>query len=315
MQDNKNRKIFVIKIVIAMLSIILISLIYCKISIDNSRVEFYLNGSNEVAVEYGSKYDDIGYIATLNNNDIRSKVKIISNVDTNNVGDYEIRYLLSLTFLNIEKELVRKVHVIDTTSPVITIEGEKEIYIDRYSNFEIPKYKCVDNVDGDITSDVVVDSNVDVNKVGDYEVKLKSIDSSDNETNEIIIVHVEPKYKNAYISISITNQKLEYYERGNLVLTSDIVTGANNSTPIGNYMVLSKARNVNLKGADYVSFVRYWIAFKGNSYGLHDASWRDSFGGNIYKYNGSHGCVNMPYDKVQQLYNMVEVGTPVYIKY
>ena len=80
-------------------------------------------------------------------------------------------------------------------------------------------------------------------------------------------------------------------------------------------MVLNKARNVTLKGADYESFVNYWIAFKGSAYGLHDASWRSNFGGTIYKYNGSHGCVNMPYYKVQELYNLVDIGTPVYINY
>ena len=52
---------------------------------------------------------------------------------------------------------------------------------------------------------------------------------------------------------------------------------------------------------------------KGNSYGLHDASWRSRFGGNIYTYNGSHGCVNMPRSEVSKLYNMVEIGTPVYV--
>ena len=123
------------------------------------------------------------------------------------------------------------------------------------------------------------------------------------------------KRKNAYVDISITNQELYYFEYGEVVLYSDIVTGINDGTPTGNFSVVNKARNVNLRGADYVSFVNYWIAFYGGVYGMHDASWRSYFGGNIYKTNGSHGCVNMPYYKVQSLYNMVEIGTPVYIHY
>ena len=39
------------------------------------------------------------------------------------------------------------------------------------------------------------------------------------------------------------------------------------------------------------------------------------FGGEIYKYNGSHGCINMPYYNVSKLYDMVQVGTPVHVKY
>ena len=75
-----------------------------------------------------------------------------------------------------------------------------------------------------------------------------------------------------------------------------------------------KALIAELKEAkDYASFVYYWIAFKGTAYGLHHATWRSSFGGKIYKTNGSHGCINMPYYNAQQLYSMVTIGTPVYI--
>ena len=77
---------------------------------------------------------------------------------------------------------------------------------------------------------------------------------------------------------------------------------------------MNKATDIILRGTDYASFVNYWIAFKGHSFGFHDASWRSKFGGTIYKTNGSHGCVNMPYSKVKQLYNMVAIGIPVYIK-
>ena len=68
-----------------------------------------------------------------------------------------------------------------------------------------------------------------------------------------------------------------------------------------------------LNASSYAQLTNYWIAFKGASFGFHDASWRSRFGGNIYTYNGSHGCVNMPRSEVSKLYNMVEIGTPVYV--
>ena len=49
--------------------------------------------------------------------------------------------------------------------------------------------------------------------------------------------------------------------------------------------------------------------------GIHDASWRKEFGGEIYKKSGSHGCINMALDKVQEFYGMIEVGTPVVAYY
>ena len=79
-----------------------------------------------------------------------------------------------------------------------------------------------------------------------------------------------------------------------------------------------KERDVTLRGGEgdeeYESDVKYWMAFY-EGQGLHDASWRSSFGGNIYKHNGSHGCVNIPLDKAEALYDMVEVGTPVVMFY
>ena len=60
--------------------------------------------------------------------------------------------------------------------------------------------------------------------------------------------------------------------------------------------------------------VSYWMPFNGNI-GMHDASWRSSFGGDIYKTNGSHGCINLPVSVAQELYGYVEKGTPVICYY
>ncbi|MBQ7703702.1 MAG: L,D-transpeptidase family protein [Firmicutes bacterium] len=59
--------------------------------------------------------------------------------------------------------------------------------------------------------------------------------------------------------------------------------------------------------------VNYWLAFVGSSYGFHDATWRSSFGGSIYTWDGSHGCVNLPYWAAEKLYYNCDDGTPVYI--
>ena len=55
------------------------------------------------------------------------------------------------------------------------------------------------------------------------------------------------------------------------------------------------------------------MAFIGSSYGLHDATWRTNFGGDIYKGAGSHGCINMPYASAAKLYDLIDAGTLVMI--
>lgn len=310
---QKKKRIIFLEILLIILILILLFLIYCKFS--NVNVEFTLNGADEVTLEIGGKYKDPGFTAKLNGKNIKDNVSVKSNLDENKGGNYTIEYKLKIKYLNIDKKLKRKINVVDNVKPILTVNSEDEVLINRYDSFVMPSYEAYDNVDGIITDKIKIDSNLDTNTEGTYTITYTVTDSSNNTSIKTITVKVQPKYKNSYIDISIGNQKLNYYEKGKLVLSSDIVTGINNGTPVGNYKVISKARNVNLRGADYVSFVNYWIAFIGHSYGMHDASWRSTFGGNIYKYDGSHGCVNMPYHKVKELYNMVEIGTPVYIKY
>ena len=47
--------------------------------------------------------------------------------------------------------------------------------------------------------------------------------------------------------------------------------------------------------------------------GLHDAPWRSSFGGQIYKSNGSHDCLNLPSANAAKIYKNVDKNTPVII--
>lgn len=120
-----------------------------------------------------------------------------------------------------------------------------------------------------------------------------------------------------YIEVDMTEQKMYYYVDGVLKIETDVVTGNTSlgrGTPSGTNYVYNKQRNRVLRGADYATPVKYWIPVY-KAIGIHDASWRKNFGGEIYKTNGSHGCVNTPTDQVAELYDMVEIGTPCVMFY
>jgi len=311
---KKEKWVSTIKIILIVLAVIVFSLTIVAIIIERSKIQFSLLGKNEVTLEVGEKYIELGFIATLRKNDISKRVNVKSNVDTNKVGDYTINYNLGIIYLYFNKTLVRKVHVVDTKKPELTIQGDKQVKLYVGDSFEYPVYSATDNYDGEITNNVKMTSNLDTNKIGVYEVNYSVSDSSNNVSEEKIVINVVERKKDPYIKVSISKQTLYYYEYDKLVLETSVVTGKNSTpTPKGDFRVISKAKNVNLKGSDYVSFVNYWIAFIGHSYGMHDASWRNSFGGTIYKNSGSHGCINMPTDKVKQLYELVDIGTPVYV--
>lgn len=314
--EKQKKKIFgpsTIALIVTLIIAIIVLVLLKIVNVARSATEFTLLGEESITIEVGSEYKEEGSIAKCGNKKVNDKVKVISNVNKDVLGNYEIKYNLRIDYLAINETLVRKVCVVDITKPNLTIDSEKEITIcigDKYSE---PTYTAIDNYDGDITNNVKVESNLNLKKAGTYEIVYSVSDSSGNEASDKVIIQVKPR-KNPYIVVSISNQTLKYYEYGEVVLSSNVVTGINGKTPIGNFKVLNKARDIILKGKDYESFVSYWIAFKGVSFGFHDASWRSRFGGTIYKYNGSHGCVNMPYSKAQKLYNMVSIGTPVYIK-
>ncbi|MGL5648388.1 MAG: L,D-transpeptidase family protein [Clostridium sp.] len=119
---------------------------------------------------------------------------------------------------------------------------------------------------------------------------------------------------NTYVEVNIPKQKLWYYKDGKLIIESDVVTGnvsKHDGTPDGVYYVKYKEHDTHLKGANYDVPVKYWMPFNGGI-GLHDAWWRNGkFGGNIYKTDGSHGCVNLPPKTAETIYNNITPGTIV----
>jgi lipoprotein-anchoring transpeptidase ErfK/SrfK len=124
-------------------------------------------------------------------------------------------------------------------------------------------------------------------------------------------------YDGTYADVNLTTQWMYFVKDDERVLDSPIVSGApwgGRSTPTGTYYLLGKASPTVLVGADYRQPVDYWMRIVGGV-GFHDATWQPTFGGSWYLNNGSHGCINMPYDKAQQLYSLIRVGDKVVIHY
>jgi Uncharacterized protein conserved in bacteria len=123
----------------------------------------------------------------------------------------------------------------------------------------------------------------------------------------------EDEIGNTYVEVNITRQYLWFYKNGKLITQGAVVTGNPNrgcSTVVGTYMLNYKQNGATLSGPNYEAEVTYWMPFYGNI-GIHDASWRYSFGGDIYKRNGTHGCVNTPLYLAKTIFDNIEDGTPI----
>ena len=126
-----------------------------------------------------------------------------------------------------------------------------------------------------------------------------------------------------YLEINITKQHLWFVKDGSVVLESDFVSGKESDptrlTPSGTYYIYNKERNRALRGTkqpngkyEYESPVSYWMPFN-KGIGLHDASWRSTFGRDIYINSGSHGCINLPTGFAGSLYSQIYVNLPVVV--
>ena len=144
------------------------------------------------------------------------------------------------------------------------------------------------------------------------------IRSGESQTREPVykqkaVSHGANDYGSTYVEINLTAQHLFYYKDGSLVVESDFVSGNEAkgwATPAGVYPLTYKQKDAVLKGEDYKTPVDYWMPFNGGI-GLHDATWRSSFGGTLYKNGGSHGCVNLPHSVAQKIFENISAGTPV----
>ncbi|MCR5156294.1 MAG: L,D-transpeptidase [Butyrivibrio sp.] len=132
-----------------------------------------------------------------------------------------------------------------------------------------------------------------------------------------LTVDASEKLGSTFIEVDMKNQMLYYYVDGNLSIDMPVVTGNINrgrGTPAGVYNVYNKRYHTYLRGVDYVSYVNYWLGVE-KGVGIHDANWRKKFGEEIYKSDGSHGCINCPIESVSELWEVAEVGTPVIMYY
>ncbi|SFI12847.1 Putative peptidoglycan binding domain-containing protein [Pseudobutyrivibrio sp. OR37] len=129
--------------------------------------------------------------------------------------------------------------------------------------------------------------------------------------------HGEHDYGNSYVEVNLTEQHVYVYKEGQMVFDTACVSGkivGNHGTHTGVYPIAYKQTEATLKGDNYESHVHFWMPFNMGE-GLHDATWRNKFGGELYKTSGSHGCVNLPLSSAEKIYDIVEAGWPVIVFY
>ena len=213
---------------------------------------------------------------------------------------------------------------VDDAGNLILDENGIRIFVDelaeRYDTLGKPRiFKTTDGREVEI---IAKKYGWQIDKEGEFQAIRASILAGEQVDREPVFASRAASlegndFGNTYVEIDLGNQKLYYYADGQLALSTDIVSGAlwgGRKTPPGLYRLNYKAKNVVLRGPDYAAPVRYWMPFN-SGIGMHDASWRSSFGGGIYKSGGSHGCINMPTASAKALYDIINKDCPVVCYY
>ena len=168
--------------IIMLIIIVTISIIYTTIP----RLE--LNGIQNMTISYRKQYEEPGVIIKNASSKNLNKVKIEDNIENATIGTYYVDYTLKLGSRTLKKR--RNVKIIDDIQPIIKLEGNQITEISLNEDYKEPGYKAYDEYDGDLTDKVDITGKVDTKNYGEYIIKYKVKDNSNNavEVNRIVKV-------------------------------------------------------------------------------------------------------------------------------
>ncbi len=148
--------------------------------------------------------------------------------------------------------------------------------------------------------------------------KIKQeLETGETITREPIYSRINQFEKfDSYVEVDIENQTVYMYVNGECIVKTPCVTGnvsRGTVTREGVFYLTGKYKDTVLSdNKTYWSHVNFWMPFDGGI-GLHDATWRSRFGGDIYKTNGSHGCVNLPKSAAKTIYENITKDMPIIV--
>ncbi|MDO5702091.1 MAG: L,D-transpeptidase [Lachnospiraceae bacterium] len=209
----------------------------------------------------------------------------------------------------------------------VTLSREKiadmmSAWRDKYDTYKM-SFPFTTNYGNVVNIQPYGDYGFELNEDGTCDDIIEKISSGDSGSYEVLYYH-RPLFDDnyglggTYVEVNIDDQHLWVYKNGKVVVDTDVVTGKpiyGSITYHGCYAIKSKQREVVLGTLDlqgYESPVSYWVPFNEGE-GLHDAPWREYFGGRIWLTNGSHGCVNIPSWCMDDVYNNVQEGEAVVV--
>ena len=145
-----------------------------------------LIGMTPITIEAGSTYTDAGATASDDKDgDITSKMTISNTVNANVVRSYTVTYNVTDNNGNKADTVTRTVNVVDAAAPVITMLGTTPVTVIQNGIYSDAGATATDNVDGNITANIVTVSTVNTSIVGTYTVTYNVTDNAGNAAAQV----------------------------------------------------------------------------------------------------------------------------------
>tara|TARA_R110002049_G_scaffold272291_1_gene449775 strand:- start:7112 stop:13801 length:6690 start_codon:yes stop_codon:yes gene_type:complete len=217
--------------------------------VDTTEPVITLNGSNPQTIELGDGYAELGAIA-----DDGSTVTIDTSNFVDAVGSHSIMYDATDASGNDADQVTRTVNVVDTTEPVITLNGSNPQTIelgDGYAEL---------GATADDGSTVTIDASNFVDAVGSYLIIYGVTDTSGNNADQVTrTVNVVDMTKPVITLNGVTPQTIElgdgYVELGATADDGSTVTivTSNFVDAVGSYSIIYDATDASGNDADQVT--------------------------------------------------------------
>ncbi len=203
---------------------------------DDIKPDILIIGEKEIILEVGDNYVEPGYTATDNiDGDITSDVKVEGKVDTKKIGTYILTYKVKDKAGN-SNEATRKVVVKEKqttskttttttqrrttittgrsttveppkptttrnlSSPTITLNGQRQIFIYKGESYKEPGYTAKDANGKDLTSRVNITGTVNINRSGVYTLTYNVTDDYGLSFSISRIITVKENSQIIYVS-------------------------------------------------------------------------------------------------------------------
>ena len=152
-------------------------------------------GDATITHEAATAYIDSGasWTDTL---DGSGNVTATGTVDVNTLGAYILTYDYTDAAGNEGTQATRTVNVVDTTKPVISLLGDRNVTHSVWTDYSDAGAEASDSLDGNLSANLVLTNGLDVNLPGSYLLSYHVQDAAGNDavpvTREIEVVNQAP---------------------------------------------------------------------------------------------------------------------------